>query len=512
VGEQERFLELGNRQKQVIAQGCLTNSKAASSFVEGPYPTHVKHAFGCKIHTSDGRTLTDTYAALGTISLGFNDGKVNEAAIRGISEIGSSHSLPTHAEVEAAEYLLTNYLQQFDCVKYVKTGAEATSAAVRISRSTTNRSQVLSLGYHGWHDLWLSTKNDPKGLGHHEYDIFEFESLTQLADSVSPKTACVIVEPIMLEYSAQVIADLEALKIQCQKHGAILVFDEVVTGMRVPGYFVSKRVKPDIVCFGKGVANGFSVAGIVMSKELGHETPYFVSSTYAGEAVSLCAHLETLKQHKNSNHTFEQLWDAGQDVQKHHNEMMRAANIQADLVGYGTRAFFKLRTPDAMPSLSLWLQQCLKSGLFVGRSMFMYYAHLGHVSLMKQMLFDAAESVKLGASLQGRPLKEPAGSSGATWSSGAARMAAAVSATSRRSSIPTGPCEGLQRVSVLSPSLSRRSATAFSAVVFPLPLIPSNTMRLAMLCSFTEHRAHAPSAINPRRGFLPDPPRARRPW
>lgn len=401
----EQLRELKNRQQEVIAQGCLTNSKHHSSFVEGPYPTHAKHAYGAKLFTTDGRSFIDTYAALGAISLGFCDGKVNEAAKEAMYN-GQSLSLPSRYEVEAAELLLSTYLNFFDCVKYLKTGAEATSAAVRIARAATNRSQVLSVGYHGWHDLWISTKFNPKGLGDHEYDIFEFPSIKDLieSNSITQKTACVIVEPVMLEYSNQAIQELRQLKEVCEKRGAILVFDEIVCGMRLPTGFISKLVQPDITCFGKGVANGFSVAGLATTKKLGHETPYFVSSTYAGETGPLAAHRATIDEHRSRHSQFDGLWEMGQEMNEFHNQCIRNAQLDIELKGYPTRAFFVAKN---MEHLSLWFQEVLKQGVFVGRSVFHYYAQIVHWPIYKTALENASEQIRLGARLQGQVVKEP---------------------------------------------------------------------------------------------------------
>jgi glutamate-1-semialdehyde 2,1-aminomutase len=399
-------LELQAKQERFIAQGCLTNSKHISAFVKGIYPTHLYQARGAFVLADDNKRYFDTICALGTISLGYANAAVDFAVQNTLQNEGVSFSLPSRHESFAAEYLLTEFLPKYDAVKYLKTGAEATSASVRIARSATGRKWILSVGYHGFHDLWISTKQNPQGLAERFY-IHEYESLEELLERKNKiegpflldDVAAVIIEPIMLEHSEANTQKLLELKKWCERHQILLIFDEIVCGARIPEFAIASVIDPDLVCLGKGIANGFPLSCVVGKKHLMQETPYFVSSTFAGEILSLVAHHETMKQLRIAS--LKELYRMASETMKWVSEKSEMFHVK--LEGYGTRGFWKGKIED----IALVFQELCRAQVLVGRSYFYNFASKDQDAVLRSRMEDAFFKLSRGATLEGECPREP---------------------------------------------------------------------------------------------------------
>jgi glutamate-1-semialdehyde 2,1-aminomutase len=393
-------LEFRSRLDKSIAQGCLTNSKHPSCFVDGVYPTGIKAGRACFVEGTDGRNYFDTINGLGSVSVGYRNTNIDRAVLKQIIDNGVSFSLPSLPEIQAAELLLSDFLPQYDAVKWLKTGAEATSAAVRIARAATGRKKVIQVGYHGWHDQWISTKASPLGLGD-QHEMVECAKIEDAINLLSTEFAAIIVEPIMLEHSIANTTLLKSLKAACEKVGTLLIFDEIVCGMRIPECFISSEVHADLVCVGKGIANGWPLSGVVGKKHLMHDIPYFVSSTFGGETVSLVAARETLTYWRKND--FMNVWEKAQHTMKYINFLLEKFHVK--LEGYGTRGFWQAKDMD---SLGLVFQEACSAQVLLGRSFFYNFASREMDDTLRSRLEDAA--MKLSRSdckLKGKAPKEP---------------------------------------------------------------------------------------------------------
>lgn len=384
-------LNLQQRQEKVIAQACLTNSKHKNCFPSN-FPSHILKSQGAYSHGSDGKAYIDMICGLGSISIGQRVSLIDDQVRQTLINSGNTFSLSSPYEIEAAEFLLSEFLPKYDRVKFLKTGAEATSAAVRMARVATGRMPIYTVGYHGWHDQWISTKTNPKGAPSSEYmQMHEFETIDTLLLAEFKGVAAVIVEPIMLEHSEENTKKLIALKNKCLESGTLLIFDEIVCGTRIPETFISSRLDPDLVCLGKGIANGFELTAVVGRKAV-MESDYFVSSTFAGSAMALTGHLHTMKYFKNNPYKY---------VYEEANRMMdlfKQSIPSADLQGYGTRGYFK-------GDYALVAQEFCNAGMLLGRSWFFNYSHAAITSSMKSIIEDVSNSFS-GATLKGTPPKE----------------------------------------------------------------------------------------------------------
>lgn len=361
------------RAQDCIAQGTLTNSKNPHSHVLGVYPTHVIKGRGAILEDVDGKTYLDYITGLGVALLGYAHPKVL-AAVQMAAKDGFSHSLPTTYEIQAAE-ALKSLFTFVDLFKFLKSGSEACSAAIKIARAYTDRDLVLSDGYHGWHDPFVSLTEPALGVPEHSF-IRPLSEWNGDFDGV----AAVIVEPVINDYTKERIRYLQELREKCTKAGALLIFDEVITGFRFDKYSVSRAINiaPDLIVIGKSMANGLPLAAVGGKKEV-MNGEYFVSSTYAGEILSLVACKETVSVLKKSNH--EDFILSGSDFITSFNKISDLVKIR----GYPTRGVFE-GSPQAK---ALFFQEMCKAGFLFCNSWFYSYPLMEY----KDFTIDAATDV-----------------------------------------------------------------------------------------------------------------------
>ncbi|MHA2248543.1 MAG: aminotransferase class III-fold pyridoxal phosphate-dependent enzyme, partial [Candidatus Hodarchaeales archaeon] len=319
-----------DRARNSIAQGALTNSKRPESHLIGLYPTHIKSAQKAHIWDLEDVRYLDYMGGLGCNLFGYGNDQVNQEVLKYLWH-GGSHSLPTYHEVEAAE-AVKEMIPFIDRVKFLKTGSEACSAAIRIARAATGRPIVLSKGYHGWSDEFVSLTNPATGVSNCP-DIFELGDGDSLFDPSD--IACIIVEPVCTDDSEANVEWLKALRQRCDETGALLIFDEVITGLRYKNYAVCNNygVLPDLVILGKALGNGFPIACVGGKAEV-MDSDYFVSSTYAGEIFSLVAAKKCIELVMHDyRYDLEWLWEQGKSFMETFNNNPSTVRIE----GYPTR-------------------------------------------------------------------------------------------------------------------------------------------------------------------------------
>ena len=245
-------------------------------------------ASGCRVETADGRTLLDWTSALGAVSLGYGHPHVVEAAERGVRD-GAVGPLPPALEARVAERLCGVY-PGAEQVRFLKTGAEAVQAAVRIARAATGLRAVLHCGYHGWLDGPTQGVGVPPGSAdlwvHLPYD--DPVALEMSARGARP--AAIVLEPFIERPPRP--DWLKVARGVASESGAVLIFDEVKTAFRVAqgGAAQVSGVTPDLAVLGKAMSNGFPLAAVVGRADLmARVRETWISSTLATEYVSLAA-------------------------------------------------------------------------------------------------------------------------------------------------------------------------------------------------------------------------------
>jgi len=411
-----------DRARRVLPGVAQTYSKGPDQFVEGVYPIFLESGDGCRVRDRDGQEWIDYPMALGPIILGYNDPGVN-AAVHAQVDRGPVFSLCNALEVEVAE-LLATMIPCAERVRFLKTGSEATTAAVRLARAFTGREHIAQCGYHGWHDWCIG--HSPRNAGvpassqalTHEWAYNDLDSLARIFDEHAGEVAAVVMEPIGVEDPAD--GFLESVRDLAHRHDALVIFDEIITGFRLaPGgaqeYF---GVTPDLAAFGKGIANGYPLAAVVGRADIMEQiaTTTFISSTFGGDAISLAAASATLARIQRGG-VCEHLWREGGRLQSAFNSFAARDELPVRMVGLAPRRVLQFdRDIDIDANLlkgAIW-QECLARGILLGNANFVSAAHDAAAVDTTIAAFDEALAVvgdayhrgNVAAMLRGKPPAE----------------------------------------------------------------------------------------------------------
>ena len=283
-----------------VAGFTSTGSKRPEALFGGEYadlPRTMTRSSGCRVWDAEGREYLDFIMALGAVALGYGHPEVNAAAVRAIGD-GAVGPLPPVLEAELALDLrrLMPWVEQ---VRFLKTGAEAMAAAVRLARTATGREAVLGCGYHGWLD-WCQGQ-DARGVPagtralYAELPFNDAQRTRDLIRRAGDTLAAVVFEPVILAPPDP--AWLGVLREETERAGAVLIADEIKTIGRLAMGGGCERfgVRPDLVVMGKAIANGFPLAAVGGRADLmAGVARTWISSTLATEFVSLAAARATL--------------------------------------------------------------------------------------------------------------------------------------------------------------------------------------------------------------------------
>lgn len=294
------------RAELTIPLGTQTFSKSRTQYPVGVSPLFAKKAKRAYVWDIDGNKYIDLVSALAAVTLGYGDNKV-ENAVKKQLKMGVSLSLPTKLEAEVSE-LITQLVPAAEMVRFSKNGSDATSAAIRLARSYTGRDHIIVCGYHGWQDWYIGSTSRNSGVPKavsgltHSFEYNNIDSLKEKITLLDGNLAAVILEPMNSTYPKT--GFLESVKDLTHKAGAVLIFDEIITGFRFSrgGAQEQFKVIPDLATFGKGIANGFPLAAVVGKKEIMLEMEkVFISGTFGGELLSLAASKVVLQRHINED-------------------------------------------------------------------------------------------------------------------------------------------------------------------------------------------------------------------
>lgn len=287
----EEFLA---RALKSIPLGSQTFSKSKTQLPFGVSPYFVDKAKGSHFWDIDGNEYVDFVNALACVTLGYCDPDVDRA-VRRQMENGVTFSLPHRLEAEVAE-MLVDMIPCAEKVRFAKNGTDATSGAIRVARAVTGRNRVAVCGYHGWQDWYIGSTTRHLGVPDAVRELTrsfvynDLSSLQTILDTHPGEFAAVILEPMNVAYPVDNF--LEKVKLVTKKHGALLVFDETITGFRYSNGGAQEEfgVVPDLATFGKGLANGYPLSALVGKSEfMNIVEDIFFSGTFGGETLSLAA-------------------------------------------------------------------------------------------------------------------------------------------------------------------------------------------------------------------------------
>jgi len=301
--------ELFKRASDVIPGGVDSPVRAFGSV--GGHPYFVARAEGCYVWDVEGRRYVDYVQSWGASILGHADPRVVEA-VRTAAADGTSYGAPTEREVLLAEAIRAR-VPSCEKVRLVNSGTEAAMSAVRLARGATGRDRVVKFAgcYHGHSDLLLAaggsglaTLGLPGSAGVPSSAVADTVVVPyNVVPEVGDDVACVIVEPVAANMGLVAPAPgfLEGLRGACDRAGALLIFDEVITGFRLGSGGAQERygVAPDLSCFGKVIGGGLPLAAFGGSADvmdlLAPEGPVYQAGTLSGNPLATAAGLAVLE-------------------------------------------------------------------------------------------------------------------------------------------------------------------------------------------------------------------------
>lgn len=307
---------LFDRARKVIPGGVNSPVRAFGSV--GGTPRFIKSASGAYVTDSDGQQYIDYIGSWGPMLLGHAHPDVI-AAVRDAAQSGLSFGAPTELETEMAE-LICKLVPSIESVRMCSSGTEATMSAIRLARGFTGRDDIVKFEgcYHGHSDsllvkagsgaLTLGVPNSPgvpAAFAQHTLTVpfNNIDALHTLFKAKGDSIACIIVEPIAgnMNFIEPVEGYLEALRAVCDKHGTVLIFDEVMTGFRVALGGAQERynVMPDITTLGKVIGGGMPVGAFGGRRDImDHIAPVgsvYQAGTLSGNPIAMAAGITTLK-------------------------------------------------------------------------------------------------------------------------------------------------------------------------------------------------------------------------
>ncbi len=270
--------------------GTQTHSKAPREELREVEPCFIERGLGGRVWDVDGNEYLDLRCSLGPITLGHRFPAV-EQAVRAQLDKGTVFSYPSLLEVEVAERLVA-LIPCAESVRFLRTGGEAMSAAMKLARAYTGRDRVLMCGYHGWLTT-MGTPGVPEAVRsvHTPIGWGDPEAVEAILKADGAHVAAI---SVAYSYAAGDTAGefLAALRSLADRYGVLLIFDEIVTGFRVANGGAQQRfgVTPDLAVFSKGMANGWPVAAYLGRREVMETVRMAViSSTFGGETTALAA-------------------------------------------------------------------------------------------------------------------------------------------------------------------------------------------------------------------------------
>ena len=315
-----RSEELFEQAVKVLPGGV--NSPVRAYRAVGMAPRFITRADGAYIYDEDGKKYIDYVCSWGPMILGHNHPVIREAVEKAVKD-GLSFGAPTRREVEIAQ-LMIDLVPNIEMVRMVNSGTEAVMSAVRLARGATGRDKIIKFEgcYHGHSDCLLvnagssalagghpSSAGVPEDIVKHTLtaQFNDLASVEALLDAYPGQIACIIVEPVAANMGVVNPAPgfLEGLRALCDKSGALLIFDEVITGFRLAlggaqEYF---GVKADLVTFGKIIGGGMPVGAYCGSRALMEQVapcgPVYQAGTLSGNPVAMAAGLAQLNYLKD---------------------------------------------------------------------------------------------------------------------------------------------------------------------------------------------------------------------
>jgi len=383
---------LQNKAHALIPGGCHTYAKGDDQYPEQS-PGFVARGHGCHVWDVDGNEFIEYGMGLRAVTLGHAYEPVIRAACDEMSR-GSNFTRPSPIEVTCAESLL-DILKGAEQVKFAKDGSTVVSAAVKLARAFTGRDMVAICADHpffSYNDWFIGTTAIKGGIPAANVSLtltFPYNNLTalkQLFQQYPNRIACVLLEAARLDDPAP--GFLKGLQELCRTQGAVLIFDEMITGFRwdLGGAQRYYGVTPDLSTFGKAMANGFALSALVGRREimelggLQHEKErvFLLSTTHGAETHAMAAAIATMQVYRQEP-VIEHLHRQGERLRNGVNQVIGTLGLAGhiNVVGRACNLQFGTKDGNGAPSQAyraLFLQELIRNGV-IAPSFVVSYSH-----------------------------------------------------------------------------------------------------------------------------------------
>ena len=419
-----------DRLQKVIPGGAHTYSRGADQFPANA-PQILARGKGAYVFDDKGTRYLDYGMALRAVNIGYAEDEIDEAAIREIRN-GDNLTLPSLIELEAAERLCA-LIESVDMVKFTKNGSTSVSAAVKLARAYTGRELVARCAEHpffSYDDWFIGSTPLTKGIPAATIDqtkLFRYNdaaSVRALFDRHPGEIACVVMEAATTAHPEKgFLGELQQL---CRKNGAVLIFDEMITGFRwhLKGAQQYYGVQPDLCTFGKAMANGFSVSCVGGRREImelgsietaGRERMFLLSTTHGAEMAGMGAFVATLG-YLEREPVIAHLWRYGQQLIDLINGVAKEFGVDKSLQagGIACSPYYATLDRDGKPSLelrTLFAQEMVRGGVLMPWIALSYRHREAELALTEKALRATLPMYRRGLEegcdrlLEGEPIK-----------------------------------------------------------------------------------------------------------
>jgi len=424
-----RSRALKPRAHELIPGGAHTYAKGDDQYPEQA-PGFIARGKGCHVWDVDGNKFIEYGMGLRSVTLGHAFEPVVEAAYRQM-QLGTNFSRPARLDVDLAE-VMQEVIDGADMVKFAKNGSDVTTAAVKLARAYTGRDLIVICGdqpFFSTDDWFIGTTEMNAGVPRAISDMTlkfrynDLESLSELFDHYPNQIACVLFEAEAMTPPASRF--LQQVKELCEQRGAILIFDEMITGLRwhLGGAQKFHGVVPHLSTFGKALGNGFAISALCGKREimklggLDHDQVrvFLLSTTHGAETHALAAALETVRIYRERN-VIEFLWKQGERLQAGINQVIARHGISRhfELIGRPCNLIYQTKDERGKPSQAfrtLFLRELIQGGI-LAPSFVVSFSHtdedIDHtIDVVDQVLGVYARALMDGVEehLVGRPVK-----------------------------------------------------------------------------------------------------------